>query len=270
MTGRHVVEDASTLQIPHLSYEDHVTLNRQTAFNRTQVERAAACGCFKCGSTFAGRDVTSWIEEADGEDTALCPYCETDAVIVGTDEHPLSTALLSLLYKRWFSEEFKERVKTATYAPPFSDMDDYLRKGVPFLLAVDPDVEVVGEIGLFPLEIMDDSWGNVHDNDVFAHAMGEISHRWRGGTVYVRTNDRYPGSGDVRLVTADGGALPYEPWSGGEMDLVGQLAKKYGDALKGVIVGGSGASMKLIVDKRLVDPRGTEKDEELSDEADSV
>lgn len=250
MEKHNIVADEPSLKIPHLSYEDYCTLNRQTAFNRSQVERAEACGCFRCGSTFAGHEVTSWFEEVDGEDTALCPYCGTNTVIVGTDEFPLSTALLSLLYRHWFKEEFKQRVQDATYAPNYSDMDDYLRRGVPFLLAVDPMVEVVGEIGLFPLEIMDDSWGNVHDNEVFDHAMAEIYSRWRGGRVSVRTDRRYPASGEVQLISDDGKILPYEPWSGGEMDLVGQLVEQYGDRLKGVIVGGGNSAMKLIVDRR--------------------
>ncbi len=249
MNKQNVVADAPTLRIPHLSYKDRVAFNRQTAFNRPQVEHARACGCFRCGSVFDGHDVTSWLKEDDGEDTALCPYCKTDAVVVGMNEFPLSTALLSVLYKHWFADEFKERVKTATYAPRFSDMDDYLRRGVPFLLAVDPTVEVVGEISLFPLEIMDDTWGNVHDNEVFDRAMGKIYSRWRGGTVFVRTDSEYPGSGDVQLITADGEILPYESWSGKEMHLVGQLVKQYGDGFKGVIVGGGNSNMKLIVDR---------------------
>lgn len=250
MEKRNVVADEPSLQIPHLSYEDYHTLNCQTAYNRTHVEHAAACGCFRCGSTFAGRDVTSWLEENDGEDTALCPYCGTDAVIVGTDEFPLSTALLSLLYEHWFKEDFEHRAQDATYAPNYSGMDDYLRRGVPFLLAVDPTVEVVGEINLFPLEIMDDSWGNVHDNEVFGHAMGEIYSRWRGGRVSVHTDSEYPASGEVQLISDDGKVLPYEPWTGKEMALVGRLAKQYGDALKGVIVGGGNSKMKLLVDRR--------------------
>ena len=254
---QHIVEDAPSLHVPHLGWEDYDSLNRQTAYNHSAVKRAQACGCFRCGSTFASNEISAWLAEDDGEDSALCPYCETDAVIVGTETHPLSTALLSLLYTHWFSSEYKERLKKATYVPDASSREDYLRKGVPFLLACDPNVEVVGEIRLFPLALDTDENGECYINENYESKLGKTAHHWKSGIVSVYLTREDPAAGDVHFITSTEEVLPYEPWSDSEMALVGRLVRRYGDALKGVFIESGVGKMKLIVDRSLCQPATT-------------
>lgn len=99
MDKRNIIEDDPAMEVPQLHYEDYYVLNSQSAYNQRLVEESHECGCFHCGSCFTGEEITKWLKEDDGEDTVLCPYYGVDAVIVGTDLLPLSTALLSMLYE---------------------------------------------------------------------------------------------------------------------------------------------------------------------------
>lgn len=127
------------------------------------------CGCFHCGSTFAASEITDWMPEEDGADTALCPYCGCDTVLYDTEELPVSTALLSSMYTDWFGSEYRERKKAATYVPPFSGYDDYQRRGIVFLLEESPLYQQVGEVELWRFGGVDD-WDRPMDDD---HSTGD-------------------------------------------------------------------------------------------------
>jgi len=81
-------------------------LNRQTAFNRSMLEGADRCGCFHCGEMFSPEDIVDWVVEDDGhEDSAVCPFCGVDAVVVGTATYPLDPRALERLRHFWFRRE---------------------------------------------------------------------------------------------------------------------------------------------------------------------
>ena len=104
---RHIVPDEALVEVPHLSYEDRHTLNCLTAYGRPILEGSLLrYGCFYCGSSFVASEITDWMPEEDGADTALCPYCGCDAVLYDTKEFLLSTALLSSMYMEWFKSEY--------------------------------------------------------------------------------------------------------------------------------------------------------------------
>lgn len=236
-----IVADDPSTAVPCIDYKAERILNRQTAHNRSAVQTCQRCGCFHCGRIFAGSLVDAWEQEQHGEATALCPFCDTDAVITGTDEFPVTTALLSLLYMEWFKKEFQEREKCALFVPAFSGRDDYLRKGIPFLL--DPAIQerVVGQITLFPTRLFDSAWGNLHDNEVFREAMHTIRNESPGGIVSVRAYFDDDGYCVSDFINDAGEKLPYEPWTSNEQDQLLNLTKTYGNRLKGVIttVGGN-------------------------------
>lgn len=145
----HIIPDPSYVEFPTLTNKDRRILNRQTAYNKPTLSTVEKCGCFCCGSTFAPHEIKSWLKEEDGPEKALCPYCSKDKVIIRTPEFPLSTALLGILHKAYFNKELEERLEKCTYAPEFSDENDYLRKDVAFLCGEDSDAEIVGRIRLF-------------------------------------------------------------------------------------------------------------------------
>lgn len=248
MKKRNIIEDDASVEIPSVSFEDKYLLNRQTAYNRDLIMESRKCGCFHCGSIFDKAAINEWLEEKEGNDTALCPYCREDAVIVGTDKLPVSTALLSMLYMKWFSSEYEEAEKSATEMPSFSDYDDYLRKGVPFRFRKE-GAEIIGEIGLWIDAVFDSAWNEEFDDDIPVNE-GDLGRSDFGGVVSIRTGYDDGGRSICEFIDDSGNVLPYQPWSGGEEDLLLKLSEKYGDELKGIICsGGFGDRMRIFVKK---------------------
>lgn len=239
MSQRRVIEDAPGQKILCLGYEDERELNGQTAYNGELVAGSERCGCFHCGSSFPGRQVSEWLAEDGGVDTALCPYCGTDAVIVGTERLPLSTALLASLYMRWYKEEHEILKAKATRMPRFSGREDYMRKGIPFLMEIDEEAEIVGEISLFPKRVLDVFGGD-----------------GPGGVVRVEASFDDTGCYEVEFIGEDGVQLPYEPWGGREYELLPDLTKRYGDQLMGIVKEYGAGQMSLFVPKIAERERG--------------
>lgn len=247
MLALNIVEDGDSVEIPKIGYRDRVELNCQTAYNRSIVEKALRCGCFHCGSTFAGSDVTVWLSECDGEDSACCPFCGEDAVIVGTRQFPLSTALLSILFMEWFPEEYEAAKESFTNAPEYSNRDDYLRKGVPFRYERG-EREFVGEVGLWVDSVFSASWNEEFDS-LLPVREEELEFADAGGEVSVKACFDDEGCYTCEIKSASGNLLPYAPWSGRDQDLLLDLSNRYGDDLKGLIVdGGFGGRMRLYVE----------------------
>ena len=217
-----VVPDDPSVVVPHLGPDDLHALNRLTAYNRPELEGSdRRCGCFHCGSVFVAREVARWMVEKDGADTALCPHCGCDAVIYETPAFPLSTALFTTLYLGWFGPEHEERKNAATYAPSFSDYEDWLRKGIPFLMESRSADQVAGEVDLFREPERGDA----------------------GGMVRIETR----GPRDLVLVDEWGRSLPYTVMTG-QHRLVRELAEKHGPRLRGLIADPNDWKLRLIVE----------------------
>ena len=58
------------------------------------------CGCFFCLAIFDPKEITAWIEDAEG--TAICPYCGVDSVIGESSGFPVTKAFLSKMKAYWF------------------------------------------------------------------------------------------------------------------------------------------------------------------------
>lgn len=243
-----IVEDDATVEVLQINIKDRHLLNSQTAYNESLIDVSRKCGCFHCGSTFEKAEIKDWMHEEDGEDTALCPFCRTDSVIVGTEEFPLSTSLLSTLYTEWFPDEYKELRNNATEIPTFADYDDFLRKGAPFQLK-NRGEEFVGEVGLWCNSVFNSMWNEEFD-DTTPVDEDEISASSSGGVVSVKAYFEEDGSYRCEIKNQEGQLLPYEPWSGTEQSLLIKLTEEHGDELMGIIGdGGFGGSMRLFIKK---------------------
>ncbi len=64
-------------------------------------------GCFFCGGIYSAEKVREYVEELDGRKTALCPCCDTDAVIFDADAE-ISEDLLLRLQHSCFIESVDE------------------------------------------------------------------------------------------------------------------------------------------------------------------
>lgn len=94
-------------------------------------------------------------------------------MLYDTKEFPLSTALLSCMYMEWFKLEYKERETVATYIPPFSGYDDYLRQGTAFRMEKSPRYELVGEVEFWLMDNISD-WGWLVDKGLAALHSGNM------------------------------------------------------------------------------------------------
>ncbi|MDO4797888.1 MAG: hypothetical protein Q4A01_07700 [Coriobacteriales bacterium] len=229
-----ITPDPSDVAIPALDWSAEHTLNGQTGFNRPLLQAHRECGCFHCGRRFPTSLITSWMVEDGEEETGLCPYCGVDALIVGDETHPLTTALLTMLYGRWFETERNEHVRLATDLPHFTSWDDYLRKGIPFQCEIREGRRLVAEVPIFSVG----SWDGQEEYDDMGYpipAFGRLGDAEPGGVWHVRGPFNDDGSlVGFELVGADGGTIPFEPWSGHDQDEVERLVDQHGDALRGV------------------------------------
>jgi hypothetical protein len=66
-----------------------------TQFNRAAIERSLVVSCMFCEEIYPSGHIKRWTD--DGR-TAICPYCEVDAVLPGA----INAAALHILHDRIF------------------------------------------------------------------------------------------------------------------------------------------------------------------------
>lgn len=84
------------------SYEERTRLERlhtYSSHNKELVEASEKCYCFYCMSEMDSKDIKVFI---DGEQTATCPNCLTDAILPDSIEEPIDNETLSLMNEYWF------------------------------------------------------------------------------------------------------------------------------------------------------------------------
>ena len=63
------------------------TYFKYTILNRNAILKSAECACIYCFNKFAPEEIIEWCTDVDESgvhrnDTAICPYCFIDAVII--------------------------------------------------------------------------------------------------------------------------------------------------------------------------------------------
>lgn len=73
-------------------------------YNRSTLMKDSKCGCFYCLRVFSPLEIKEWCDESENVEgmTAICPYCNTDAILSESSGYPLSQEFLSKMRKRWF------------------------------------------------------------------------------------------------------------------------------------------------------------------------
>jgi hypothetical protein len=100
-----------------------IELHKQCFHNRTLLSAAKNCGCFYCLKTFAPNQIVKWVDE---DQTALCPFCEIDAVL-GFDTEAVDPAILSQMHEHWFertirltADGWQEALRSNSWPPDLS------------------------------------------------------------------------------------------------------------------------------------------------------
>lgn len=70
--------------------------------NEEELNNSNKCGCFYCLRIYNPKEIKEWVEEKSGTKTALCPYCDIDAVIAESSDYELCEELLEYMYNIWF------------------------------------------------------------------------------------------------------------------------------------------------------------------------
>lgn len=70
-----------------------------TIRNRSEILPSRNCCCIDCRRIFPAREVVDWID--DGQ-TAMCPYCDTDAVIGDASGYQLTDEFINTLHNEYF------------------------------------------------------------------------------------------------------------------------------------------------------------------------
>lgn len=73
-------------------------LRARSMNNRGALLDSKECGCFFCLKIFSPAQIQSWLNE----ETALCPYCNVDAVIPESYDYELDDSLLLAMKEYWF------------------------------------------------------------------------------------------------------------------------------------------------------------------------
>lgn len=76
--------------------------HNKSSSHKTEILSGTLCGCFYCEQTFLPNEITEWIDEPKGGQTAICPKCGIDSVL--SSELPITDKeFLNEMNKYWFS-----------------------------------------------------------------------------------------------------------------------------------------------------------------------
>lgn len=79
--------------------EDYQKMLRARSMNnRGALLDSRECGCFFCLKIYKPDQIKKWFHE----ETALCPYCNVDAVIPESYDYDLNDSLLLAMKEYWF------------------------------------------------------------------------------------------------------------------------------------------------------------------------
>ena len=83
---------------------DYILARAHSEEHENEIKSSESCGCFGCVSVFAPADIEEWIEEPNSDErTALCPFCQKDAVIGSAAGFPITVEFLEKMRKYWFA-----------------------------------------------------------------------------------------------------------------------------------------------------------------------
>lgn len=70
--------------------------------NRSEIMASSQCGCFSCCRMFPASEVVDFIDERNGDPTAMCPYCMIDSVFGDASGLEIKPGFLAKLQNYWF------------------------------------------------------------------------------------------------------------------------------------------------------------------------
>ena len=73
-----------------------------SSYHQLKIENDSVCGCFYCLTIFSPKEIVEWVDDSING-TAICPYCEIDAIIGESSGYPITKEFLQQMHECWFS-----------------------------------------------------------------------------------------------------------------------------------------------------------------------
>ena len=81
---------------------DPIRAHELSVSTRQFLKQDQLCGCFYCQRIFRSGEVVDWY--GDHDESAVCPYCGIDAVVVERPDLPITKAFLREMRQNLFTE----------------------------------------------------------------------------------------------------------------------------------------------------------------------
>jgi hypothetical protein len=76
--------------------------HRLSSNHRPAIEASESCRCFYCLARFGPSEITEWLDEPSGGETACCPRCGIDSVLGSAQPVDLADAFMERMQTFWF------------------------------------------------------------------------------------------------------------------------------------------------------------------------
>ena len=89
------------------SFDTYIEAHHACSNHKEALSKDKVCGCFYCLRIFDPALIEDWIIDDNPIDrggTAICPYCDVDAVIGKSSGYPITEEFLRGMKKVWFNE----------------------------------------------------------------------------------------------------------------------------------------------------------------------
>lgn len=97
--------------MPSFTLEVLGIAHKHSLNNKDEISTSQNCACFHCFRTYSPNEIEYYIEENDGKETALCPYCLCDTVIGDASGIVISDELLDELAHTYLRGLTREEMK---------------------------------------------------------------------------------------------------------------------------------------------------------------
>lgn len=103
-SGHHLSDDIAKFVCYHITIriEDLENAHKLSAENKEQIAKSSLCGCFSCCKIFTPDKIEDWIQEKNGKESAICPYCYSDTILGNASNYPVNENFLRAMNERWF------------------------------------------------------------------------------------------------------------------------------------------------------------------------
>ena len=94
-------DDTNELDIDSSMNIVHRHAHKASFENKADLKKSGKCGCFFCLEIYDPKIIKDYCQDRNG-DTAICPFCFTDAVIGDASGFPVTKEFLKKMRKAWF------------------------------------------------------------------------------------------------------------------------------------------------------------------------